>query len=298
MLNTKGMIFNIQRFSLHDGDGIRTCVFLKGCPLSCAWCHNIESQSFLSEIAYYDNLCIYCSMCEKVCLPKCHRVCSNGHIFKRDNCIKCGKCADVCPANAMNMVGKSVTCEEVINEVLKDVNFYGKDGGITITGGEPLAQPEFTYALAYLSKKNGLTVDIETSGFGSKSDFEKLIQVCDCFLFDCKASHEDHLRLVGVDDKVILENLKFLCENGASVILRCPIVKGGNLNDEYIKKIKRLKSMYKNILGVELLPYHSTGYEKSKRLGIENQQLFETPNDDDLKKIINYLSDSNVRVVR
>ena len=282
----RGKIFNVQRFSTDDGDGIRTSVFLKGCPLRCAWCHNAESLSFTDELAYYRTNCIGCGACAKNC-PQGAISTTDGKIdVDREKCKHCFTCVQKCYAEALVKVGRDVTASEVMETVLRDRIFYGKNGGLTITGGEPMAQPKFTLALAKAAKENGVSVVIETSGFGKKEDFAKLLPYTDTFLFDCKASSEDHIRLIGVDDGVILENLDFLCENGANIILRCPVVADANLNEKFVEKIINLAKKYPAVKSVQLMPYHRTGAEKQSIIGKEKQQVFETPDSEVLKKLI------------
>jgi len=277
----RALVFNIQRYSVDDGSGIRTCVFLKGCPLQCAWCHNPESQSFAMEISCNPRVCIACGACASVCPAGAHEV-REGHIFRRERCIRCGRCAQVCPTGALEPVGTSMAVEDVMRKVMRDRIFYGENGGLTITGGEPMAQPEFTLALAAAAKAAGISVAVETSGFGRKEDFLALAPLCDQFLFDCKASGEDHKRLTGVGDERILENLAALNAVNAHIILRCPVVKGGNLSDAFAGKIARLANTYLAIRAVELLPYHATGLGKADSIGRAPQQRFETPSESEM----------------
>lgn len=273
-----GHVFNIQRYSLDDGNGIRTCVFMKGCPLKCAWCHNIESQAFSNEIAYYANSCISCGLCCTVCPEGCHRLTYKGeHIFQRARCTLCGSCAEVCPTESLEMIGSKKSVAEVIQIVLRDRIFYGESGGMTISGGEPMSQPVFTLALAMSARKNVINVALETSGYGRTSDFLNMIPWCNQILFDCKAASSDHQRLTGVTDVVILENLDALYNHGAKIILRCPMVANGNMTNEFIDKIIALGKRYPTIVGIELLPYHNIGINKSELLGRVRQQVFETP---------------------
>ena len=273
-----GQIFNIQRFSTDDGDGIRTCVFLKGCPLRCAWCHNAESLSAAFELAFYAQNCIGCGACVEEC-PVGALDLQNGKLgINRTACKGCMRCAEVCCAEALVQIGKSMTVTDVMETVLKDRIFYGAHGGVTLTGGEPMLQPQFAIALAKAAKAEGLSVAMETSGFGDSADYEALLPYCDLFLFDCKASTERHRKLTGVEDTRILQNLDLLVTRGARIRLRCPIVEGANLDDAFVEKIVALAKRYPAIEAVQLMPYHNTGVEKAIHLGKQAQPIFTTPN--------------------
>lgn len=273
-----GIVFNIQRFSLDDGDGIRTCVFLKGCPLHCLWCHNVESQCYKRELSFDSKSCIGCRSCELVCSPKCHVFDESGyHLFERAKCTMCGECVKNCPTNALEYVGNVYTVEELLEIVIKDKAYYNKNGGVTLSGGEPMAQYDFTYSLLKALKNNNINTAIETSGFADTDRLTSLLEFCDLFLFDCKASEEDHQMLTGAEDKLIIKNLNALCKKGANVVLRCPMVKGGNLSESYIEKIICIGKMNPEIRRIELLPYHKSGLKKTERLGYVSQKAFETP---------------------
>lgn len=249
------MVFNIQRYCIDDGDGIRTCVFFKGCPLHCKWCHNIESISFSPQEEFDERLCIHC-----------------------------GKCKEGCPTGARQIIGKEMTPEEVMAVVLRDKPFYGTDGGLTVTGGEPMAQFDFVYALAQLAKAEGISIMMETSGHAKTEDFIKIAPLCDCFLYDCKASTARHKELTGVDDTLILKNLDVLYRLGCRIVLRCPIVPSGNLDDGFIKKIAYLHYRYPKIQ-IQLMPYHRTGIGKAQLLGLPAQEEYTVPEKELLSQI-------------
>ncbi len=272
-----GTVFNIQRFSTDDGEGIRTCVFLKGCPLRCVWCHNAEGLSFSPELAFYENSCIGCGACCDACPQGAIEIEEGRARMDRARCVRCGRCADVCPTDARCMIGKEMTVEDVMEIVRRDRVFYGKNGGLTITGGEPMAQAEFTVALARAAKSEGISVAVETSGYGREADFLDLLPYCDLFLFDCKASKEDHETLIGVEDDLILGNLKTICERGATVRLRCPMISELNLNDRFLQKIIRLSERFEAIQAVQLMPYHATGIGKNSTLGKPCEEPLRAP---------------------
>lgn len=280
-MSYKGVVFNIQRFSTDDGDGIRTTVFLKGCPLRCVWCHNSESLSRKIELAFYESACIGCGACAALCQSGAISIGMVAEV-NRDLCRICLKCTEVCNTEALVALGEYMTVDEVMEKVLRDKPFFKNGGGVTISGGEPMAQAEFTIALARAARAVGITVALETSGFGRKEDFEALLPYCDLFLFDCKASGERHFELTGVTDTKILENLALLSRLGARIRLRCPIVVGANLDDAFISKIINLAREYDGIEAVELMPYHKTGVDKPVSLGGARQPEFTVPSDDTL----------------
>lgn len=283
---TSGCVFNIQRFSTDDGAGIRTCVFLKGCPLRCAWCHNAEGLSFSPEIACYERNCIGCGACVLACEQNALSI-ENGRVaIDRTKCISCGKCAQVCPTETLLKIGKNMTVDEVMHTVRRDRIFYGDNGGMTITGGEPLAQAKFALSLAKAAKKEGISVAVETSGHGKTEDLLALAPFCDLFLFDCKASSNDHKKLTGVSDKVIVKNLNALGETGASVILRCPMIEGANINDGFVQKIIKLSKATAAIKKIQLMPYHATGLDKSAILGKTQQRRYVTPSEESLLRLV------------
>lgn len=272
-----GRIFNIQRFSTDDGDGIRTCVFLKGCPLRCAWCHNAESLSTAFELALYAQSCIGCGTCVAECPTGALSLQSGKVCIDRTACKGCMRCAEICCTEALVQIGKDMTVDGVMEVVFKDWIFYGTSGGLTITGGEPMAQPQFTIALAQAANAEGISVAVETSGFGNAADFEALLPYCDLFLFDCKASAQRHREWTGVEDTRILQNLDLLATRGAKIRLRCPLVVGANLDGAFVEKIIALAKAYPAIEAVQLMPYHNTGIGKAEHLGKPRQTGFEAP---------------------
>ena len=259
-----GTIFDIKKFAINDGPGIRTAVFLKGCPLRCWWCHNPESQEAAPELSCNAEKCIGCGWCASVC--------PNG--LSRKDCINCGKCAERCYAGARELIGRTVSADEVIAEVMKDKVFYDNSGGgMTISGGEPLFQPEFTVSLPQKAREKGLHTCLDTSGFAAKSVLDKVLPYVDIFLYDLKETDAGkHLLYTGVPLDVILENLKYIDASGAKIMLRCPLIPDLNVRDGHAAGIADTANSLANLLEINLMPYHPLGESKSERLG--KQPLF------------------------
>ena len=249
-MSVKGTIFNIQRFCVNDGPGIRTTVFLKGCPLSCVWCHNPESQRFEPEILFYKDKCTGCGRCKCVTAADRDFVCFNG---------------------AKEICGKTVSANEVTAEVLKDKPFYkNSGGGVTLSGGEPLAQYDFSLELLKKAKENGIHTAIETCGYAEKSKILEIAKYVDLFLFDCKETDPElHKEYTGFDNKIILENLKALSDAGSKIILRCPIIPGFNDRAEHFKGISETTEKFIGIEHIEVEPFHPLGESKYSALGRE-----------------------------
>lgn len=236
----KGMIFNIQKFCTSDGPGIRTTVFLKGCPLSCVWCHNPESQSPRRELLVYPH-----------------------------KCVGCGRCAGVtaetedftCYHSAKELCGREASVDEVLDEVMKDQPFYETSGGgMTLSGGEPLYQAEFAEALLSEAKKRGLHTAVETAGFLKTDTLLRLAEHIDLFLFDYKETDPvRHKEYTGVDNRLILENLRTLGKAGKPIILRCPIIPGYNDREEHYKGIAAMANELATVKEINIEPYHSLG---------------------------------------
>lgn len=265
-----GIVFNIQKFCVNDGPGIRTSVFLKGCPLRCAWCHNPESQRSAPELAFDGGKCLHCGRCLSVCPTGAHTFSEGRHALDREKCIGCGACVGpLCPAT--ELFGKEMSAREVIDEVLRDSIFYETSGGgMTLTGGEPMAQPEFTGELLELAKESGLHVCMETCGFAPAKSYAAFARYVDIFLWDWKITDRElHKMYTGVYNDTILDNLRLLNSMGAKIILRCPIIPGINDVPEHFEGIAGLAESLEGVTAVEIEPYHPLGKAKCDRLGRE-----------------------------
>ncbi len=278
-----GTVFNIQRFSLFDGPGVRTVVFLKGCPLRCIWCHNPEGLEKAPQIMYDPTRCIGCGECAAVC-SKSHVIRDGMHGYDRSVCISCGECTSACPTGTLSVAGKSMSVDEVMAEVMRDESLYRESGGgITLSGGEPLYQGEFSVSLLKSAKEKGISTCIETSGYASQDIISEVSKYTDSFYYDYKATgDEEHRRLCGVPQTVILKNLSLLDSLGANVTLRCPIVPGQNQTPEHIAGIARTAAEHTSVKAIHLEPFHRLGKSKAEKLGQTEAFDTEVPNRDQL----------------
>lgn len=263
------VLFNIQHFSYRDGPGIRTTLFFKGCPLSCPWCHNPEGKRFSPELAFSREKCVSCRRCSAVCPHGVHRFGDSGHLVTFDACLACGKCAAVCPSGALECIGRRWTVEEILAEVGRDAVFYGTDGGVTLSGGEPLSQPEALSALLPALKEAGYHVCLETSGVADPSLLAQFLPYLDCVLLDCKETDEtNHQKQIGVGREQILLNLSMMQAEHKPVILRCPLIPDVNDREAHWRAVGRLAEEYSCVTACEIESYHPLGLSKAARLGI------------------------------
>jgi pyruvate formate lyase activating enzyme len=270
--NTKseGYVFDIQRYSIHDGPGIRTTVFLKGCPLHCFWCQNPESQKLSPEILFFKDRCTACGRCADVCPNQAVKL--NGKISQTDRsrCSGCGQCVEACPNEARKLAGRLMTAEQVLLEVLKDKKFYDNSGGgVTLSGGEPLFQPDFAMDILRKSKDERLHTVVETSGSVPWSHFEKIIDYTDLFLFDIKQIDDGrHQSGTGMSNNLILSNIKKVA-GLKKLKVRVPLIPGFNDSREDIQSIARFVKGELGTVEIELLAYNKMGEIKYERLGRE-----------------------------
>ncbi|MCF8240361.1 MAG: glycyl-radical enzyme activating protein [Melioribacteraceae bacterium] len=270
MPSKTGIVFDIQRFSLHDGPGIRTTVFLKGCPLDCKWCHNPEAKSYIPQLSFDAEKCKNCFECVNACPNNVHQIVESNHVVMFDECKLAGECIAVCPTSALEIIGINNTADEIIEIVLKDLDYYkNSNGGVTISGGEPMAQFNLTKELLVRLKELKIHTAIETCGYSPTKKYAEILHLVDLFLFDFKETDEERHKLyTGVDNKLIRENLEFLLDNNAEVILRCPLIPGVNDNENHFKGIAELNKKHPNLKRIEIMAYHNAGFAKSKKIGL------------------------------
>jgi len=263
-----GIVFDIKKFSIHDGPGIRTTVFFKGCPLRCWWCHNPESQAPMPELSLHPDRCIHCGACLTACAQGAiHRM---GESISTDaaRCLRCGECAEVCYAEARQRVGQDMSVTEVLTEIERDRAFYDESaGGVTFSGGEPLMQPDFLLALLRACQAREIHTAVDTCGFAARETLMRIQEYVDLFLYDLKLMDEDkHRKFTGVSNALILSNLQALAEHARAIRLRVAVIPGVNDDDENILAIGRFASTHPGLHQIDLLPYHPSGVAKYARL--------------------------------
>jgi pyruvate formate lyase activating enzyme len=266
-----GTIFDIKRFAIHDGPGVRTTVFFKGCPLGCWFCHNPESQSFEPELMVREGRCTRCGDCVDACTQNAVSLEDDGLRIDRYRCDLCGACADVCLAEAIEVAGREVTVTELMGELEKDVVYYDESGGgVTVSGGEPFAQPEFLLELLKLCKTRGIETAVDTSGHVAPDLLRSIAEHVDLFLYDLKIIDDArHREFTGVGVESIHENLRWLAGQDRAVIVRFPLLPGVNDDEANVRAMCEFLASLRSRPRVDILPYHSVGVDKYGRLDRE-----------------------------
>jgi glycyl-radical enzyme activating protein len=285
----RSFAYEVQRFSVHDGPGIRTTVFFKGCSLSCLWCHNPESQGPSSEISFNPGRCIACGRCAEACPQECHSVMNGLHTFDRQHCNECMDCVTVCPSGALRAVSRSMTLEDVLAIVVKDLAYYEHSGGgVTLSGGEPMLQPEAALSLLRRLKDSGLHTCLETSGCAPTRRMVEAISVTDLFLFDYKESDPvKHSQYTGRDNRLILKNLETLDRHGANLVLRCPVIPSFNDREDHFTGLATFANRLKNLREINIMPYHPYASYKWEQIGREySLKDLKSPSDEQVEEWI------------
>lgn len=269
--NKTGIVFEIERFAIHDGPGIRTVVFLKGCPLLCKWCSNPESQKLIPKLVYWQKKCIKCEKCIHECDKDALKMYEGNVAIDYNKCNLCGKCVGVCNTEALVFWGHRIKAATVLNEILKDLPFYRRsNGGVTFSGGEPFYQPDFLNDLLLMCKRNNIHTCVDTSGYDRWEIIEKILKNIDLFLYDLKIMNDSsHIAFTGVSNKIILENFIKIAESKKEIIVRIPVIPGINDDSDNFEKLIIFLKKYAPSIGIGLLPYHNLAKSKYSCLKME-----------------------------
>lgn len=303
-IERKAVIFNIQKYNMHDGPGVRTLVFFKGCPLRCKWCANPEGLQRKTQVMFKKDVCVGCGACVKVCPQGIHKmVGTEGHVVNRDlECIGCRACEEACLYKALEIAGETKTISELMDVIREDRGFYDiSGGGVTLGGGECTAQPEAALALLQAAKQEGINTAIETCGYAKKEQFLKIAEFVDLFLFDIKHFDSDrHSELTGVRNEIILDNLETILKKRYNVRIRMPMLKGINDSKEEIDNTMQFLLQFKdmkNFKGVDLLPYHKMGVNKYGQLDMDYPITDEVKlEEEDLDRIEGWIKNYDIPV--
>lgn len=301
MDKTSSTIFAIKRYALHDGPNIRTTIFFKGCPLACHWCHNPEGIDSNIRIVTLTGKCIGCRECVDNCRENALQLTDNGICRKIEHCTLCRTCIETCPALVHETTGYEMTTDELLNEIKKDLPFYDQSGGgVTISGGEPLSQPDTLLALLKRCGDLGIHRTVDTSGFAPTDTLMKIAEHTDLFLFDLKhMNNERHLQYTGVANTLILHNLQELSESGQQIRVRVPLIPGVNDDEKNIRATGSFVAAWKGIQGIDILPYHSSAKTKYAKLNLAYKgQHFTSPTQQEIAKTFDLLKQyiSDVRI--
>ena len=293
-----GTIFQIQRWAINDGEGVRSTVFFKGCPLRCKWCANPESWNQNPEVLFFQEKCSGCQRCLTVCRHGAIVMEETAIRFHREKCCGCGECGEVCPTGARKMIGSTVTVEDILTVIKRDAVFYrASGGGVTFSGGEPFAQPEFLRQLAVACGRIGLDTAVETSGYFELESVNDIIESLDCIFIDIKhMDDKTHQKMTGVSNRVILKNIAQISQRHENVIVRVPLIEEVNADEQNIKAMCAFLQNNTRVAGVELLPYHNFGESKYRTVGARGQ-LFTTPDDAKIDKLKTIISTYGIRNV-
>ena len=293
----KAKIIEVKRFAVHDGDGIRTTLFLKGCPLKCVWCHNPEGIGSDPQLSYIENKCIGCGECVSVCPVGAHKIIESTHFFDREKCIGCGKCDEACLGDALKLYGREMSVEEAFDLLVEDKEFYeNSGGGVTLSGGECLLYPDFCTELLRRLKDAGINTAVDTCGFVSKSAIDKVMPYTDTFLYDIKAiDREVHKKCTGQYNDVIIENLKYIDSCGKRIEVRYPYVPA--YNSDEAENIGKLLCDLKNLVGVRVLGYHKYAGSKYASLDMENTLPDVMPEESELAYVRELFKKMGLKVI-
>ena len=290
-----GLLMDIKRMAIHDGPGIRTTLFLKGCPLKCVWCHNPEGIAVKRQLAYFEHKCIGCGQCVDVCPRNAHSLAQTGHFLDRSACRQCGACVDVCLGDALKLYGQTVTVEDALKLVQEDRIFYGNQGGVTLSGGEPLLQEAFVLEFLKAAKAAGINTAIDTCGFVPWKAYEAVLPYTDIFLYDLKhINAQQHLKFTGQSNERILENLQKLSAAGTRIEIRIPLGPGCNDDQKNLQETAVFLSKL-FIEKVRVLPYHALARSKYLALGLDDTMpQVPSPDKERVKEIVELFQNYNL----
>jgi len=282
-LETKGLVFDIKKYAIHDGPGIRTTVFFKGCPLQCQWCHNPESRKGQSEFVFRNNRCLRCGQCVDACPSEAISLDGDHPVTDTEICRLCGECIDVCPAGARQIIGEQMAVSEVVAEIERDVIFYDQSGGgVTFSGGEPLMQPDFLVALLNQCRRLNIHTAVDTSCYAEQGIVKMAAERAELFLCDLKhMDNEMHERFTGVGNNLILDNIRLISQAGNKIVIRVPIIPGFNDDPTNIEETGNFAASLQGVGRIDILPFNRAGIEKSARLtGEFDSMQLRTPDEE------------------